>query len=140
MKKAYLLLIPVTIIAFVVICLGSIFGILALIFGSMKANPAYQMGMNMAKNDPAVIELLGSPIKDGFFVGGEIQGSEYCCPTANLETSISGPKAHGTISIYGLGQEGGTWKVEDMTIRIGGKIALTYSRAEAAEGFHKPLR
>ena len=140
MKKGYFLHIPFAIIAGIAVCIGAIFGILAIIFGMLKANPAYRMGMEMAKNDPAVNALLGSPIKDGFFVGGSVMSSEYCCATANLETSISGPKAHGTFSIYGLAHEDGSWTLEDATIRIGGKIALTYSSAEAAQGFHKPLR
>jgi hypothetical protein len=83
--------------------------------------------------------MFGTPIRDGFFVGGEISSSQYCCAAAQLDTSISGPKAHGTISIYGLQQEDGSWEVVDVNIRVGGKRVLTYSNSEASQGFHKPL-
>jgi hypothetical protein len=45
-----------------VACIGAVFGILALIFLPLRTHPAYRMGMDLVKNDPAVIELFGSPV------------------------------------------------------------------------------
>jgi hypothetical protein len=137
MKKASL---PPTAITFVAIaaCIGSVFGLLAFIFGTIKANTAYRLGMGLVKNDPAVIELLGSPVKDGFFVAGTIREFHFGGGYANLETSISGPRAHGTVCIYGTEHLNGVWQIDSLDIRVGGKIVLTYNGYEQDKEFHPP--
>jgi hypothetical protein len=138
MKKAYLP-ITVTIIATIVTCIGVVFGILALIFGILKSHPAYRMGMELVKNDPAVIELFGSPVEDGFWVAGTIRGFRYSGDIANLETSISGSRARGTVGIFGSEVEGGVWRIMSMSIHVGDKLVLVYSGSEPEKGF-QPVR
>ena len=137
MKKTFR--VAVTILASVVACIGVVFGILALIFGSFKSHPAYRMGMDLAKNDPMVIELFGSPVKDGFFVVGTTKEFRYGNDIANWETSISGPREHGTISIYGNEEDHDVWHIRDMTIRVDGRTVLVYRDDEPGEGF-RPVR
>jgi len=134
MKKTILLTIVILIVA-IVTCVGIFFGIFAITFGTLKSNPTYRMGMELVKNDPAVIELFGSPIKDGFFVFGKVQGFRYGGDVANLETIISGPKAHGTVSIFGKEDEDGAWRIFSITIRVGGKMVLIYDGSKPEEGF-----
>ncbi len=107
-----------------------------LFFRSLKENPAYQMGIDLARNDPAVVELFGSPIEDGFFANGEIQTGPEGSGTANLETSLSGPKARGTITIYGSqADKGSAWQIESINIRVDDKLVLSYQGSEADKGF-----
>ncbi|MFL6504739.1 MAG: cytochrome c oxidase assembly factor Coa1 family protein, partial [Candidatus Udaeobacter sp.] len=40
--------------------------ILLIVFSAMKSTDVYKQALARAKADPAVIEALGSPIKDGF--------------------------------------------------------------------------
>ena len=44
--------------------------ILVIVFSAMKSTDVYKEALARAKADPAVIEALGSPIKDGFPVSG----------------------------------------------------------------------
>lgn len=135
MKKTYLFGASVTAIVIAVICIGVICGIPAYIFGSMKFHPVYRMGLELAKNDPAVIELLGSPVKGGFLVIGTEKKYLYGGGTANWESSISGSKKHGRIFIFGTENDDGTWQVKDMDIRVDGRIVLMYEGSEPGKGF-----
>ncbi len=125
-------------IASIVACIAFVVGILALIFVPLRTNPVYRMGVELAKNDPAVIELLGSPVKDGFFVIGQTHGYFYGDDTANLQGSISGPKRHGLLFVYGQGK-GDTWKILSMSIRVDGKLVLTYDTSEQGFQPYKPV-
>jgi len=62
----------------------------------MKSTDVYKEALARAKADPAVIEALGSPIKDGFLVSGNtnVNGASG---ESNLAIPISGPKGKGTI-------------------------------------------
>jgi hypothetical protein len=138
MKKANLSVVVSTITT-IVVCIAVIFGILAIIIVPLKLNPAYRIGMDLIKNDPAVIEFFGSPVKPGFFIAGWIKGYRYGGDKANLETSISGPKAHGTVGILGTETENGEWRVDDMSIHVDGKLVLSYRGSEPDKGF-QPVR
>src|SRR5262249_32677484 len=70
--------------------------VLVVVFSAMKSTDIYKEASARAKADPAVIEALGSPIKDGFLVSGNtnLNGPSG---ESNLAIPISGPKAKGTI-------------------------------------------
>jgi Cytochrome oxidase complex assembly protein 1 len=65
---------------------------------------------------PAVVEALGSPIKEGFFVSGStnVNGA---AGEANLAIPISGPKGKGTIYVK-AGKSLGRWSYSDMVVEI----------------------
>jgi hypothetical protein len=134
-KKASLS-VTVSAIGVILACIGFVLGILALVFVPLKTHPVYRMGMDLAKNDPAVIELLGSPVKAGFLVVGTTRGYLHAGGSANLQSRISGPWAHGTIYIYGTRDEGGPWQIDDMSIGVGGEVVLRYRGSEPEKGFH----
>lgn len=89
--------------------------------------------MELVKNDAAVIERFGSPIKDSFLVFGTTSGSLYSGETANLQGFISGPKARGTVFIFGTKNQDGTCSISSITIRIGDEMVLAYSGPELEE-------
>ena len=65
---------------------------------------------------PAVIEALGSPIKEGFFVSGNtnVNGA---AGEANLAIPIFGPKGRGTI--YAKAAKSlGRWSYSDLVVEI----------------------
>ena len=78
-----------------VIFVGSI---LVIVFSAMKSTDVYKDALARARADPAVIEALGSPIKDGFLMSGNtnVNGA---AGEANLAIPISGPKGKGTIYV-----------------------------------------
>ena len=72
--------------------------IMLIVFSAVKSTDVYKDALARAKADPAVIEALGSPIKDGFLVSGNtnVNGASG---EANLAIPVSGPKANGTIYV-----------------------------------------
>jgi hypothetical protein len=134
MKKSSILILIVVILG----CIGVSFAVaggFALVSRHMKSYPFYQQAMEMVQNDPAVIELLGTPVKDSLFVMGNERKFTYGGGIANLDTSIRGPKGNATLSIFATYEEGQPWVVEDMTIRQEKKIILTYMRTSGDKGF-----
>jgi hypothetical protein len=80
-----------TILALFLVFVASI---LIIVFGAIKSTDPYRDAIARAKMHPAVIEALGSPIKEGFFVSGNtnVNGA---AGEANLAIPIFGPKGRG---------------------------------------------
>ncbi len=77
---------------------GFIALLFSLTFGVMRASGAYRQAVAAARADHTVVEMLGSPIEEGYFVMGEIElGRDR--GYANLTIPISGPRAKATIYV-----------------------------------------
>jgi hypothetical protein len=72
--------------------------ILSIVFGSMKASDPYRLAMDRATASPAVTQALGTPIKAGFFVSGNIS-VDGASGSAELAIPLSGPKGKGTVYV-----------------------------------------
>ena len=72
--------------------------ILVIVFSAMRSTAVYKEALARANADPAVIEALGSPIKEGFLMSGNtnVNGASG---ESNLAIPISGPKAKGAIYV-----------------------------------------
>jgi hypothetical protein len=72
--------------------------IVTIVFGMMKSSHAYKEALAMARADLHVQEALGSPIKEGLLVMGNISvnGSSG---HADLAIPVSGPQGSGTIYV-----------------------------------------
>ncbi len=77
---------------------GFIVLIVTIVFGMMKSAHAYKEALAMARADLYVKEALGSPIKEGLLVMGNINvnGSSG---HADLAIPVSGPEGSGTIYV-----------------------------------------
>jgi hypothetical protein len=97
-----------------VIFVGSI---LVIVFSAMKSTDVYRDALARAKADPAVIEALGSPIKDGFLVSGNtnVNGASG---ESNLAIPISGPKGKGTIYVSAK-KSLGQWNYSGLVVELG---------------------
>jgi Cytochrome oxidase complex assembly protein 1 len=76
-----------------------------------------QGGIGRAKADPAVIQALGSPIRDGFPVSGNtnVTGASG---ESNLAIPISGPKGKGTIYVS-ANKSLGQWNYLRRVVEVG---------------------
>ena len=94
-----------------------IFAILSFAFGIMKSTDVYKDTLAKVQADPAVIEALGSPIKDGIFFSGStnVNGASG---EANLAIPISGPKGKGTIYVVAV-KSAGLWNYSILAVEIG---------------------
>ena len=91
--------------------------ILVIVFSAMKSTDVYREALARAKADPAVIEALGSPIKDGFLVSGNtnVNGASG---ESNLAIPISGPKGKGTIYVS-ANKSLGQWNYSGLVVEVG---------------------
>jgi hypothetical protein len=97
-----------------VVFVGSI---LVIVFSGMKSTDVYKDALSRAERNPAVIEALGSPVKDGLLVSGStnVNGASG---ESNLAIPISGPKGKGTI--YVSAQKSlGRWSYSGLVVEIG---------------------
>ena len=91
--------------------------ILVIVFSAMKSTDVYKEALARAKADPAVIEALGSPIKDGFLLSGNtnVNGA---AGESNLAIPISGPKGKGTIYVS-ASKALGRWNYSGLVVEVG---------------------
>ena len=103
--------------------------ILVIVFSAMKSTEVYKEALARAKADPAVIEALGSPIKDGLLMSGNtnVNGASG---ESNLAIPISGPKGKGTIYVS-ANKSLGQWNYSGLTVEVG----QTHNRIDL---LHKP--
>lgn len=119
-----------TVMLLFVIFVGSI---LVIVFGAMKSTDVYKDALSQARGNSAVIEALGTPIKDGFLVSGNtnVNGASG---EANLAIPISGPKGKGTIYVSAK-KSLGQWKYSGLVVEVGQtheRIDLLQSPAPAS--------
>jgi hypothetical protein len=90
--------------------------IVIIVFGAIKSTDPYKDALARAKIHSAVIEALGSPIKEGFFVSGNtnVNGA---AGEADLAIPISGPKGKGTIYVKAA-KSLGRWTYSDLIVEI----------------------
>ena len=91
--------------------------ILVIVFSAMKSTEVHNEALARAKADPAVIEALGSPIKDGFLISGNtnVNGASG---ESNLAIPISGPKGKGTVYVSAI-KSLGQWNYSGLVVEVG---------------------
>jgi hypothetical protein len=102
-----------TVVLLFIIFIGSI---LMIVFSAMKSTAVYKEALARANADPAVIEALGSPIKDGFLVSGNTNVNGVS-GESNPAIPISGPESKGTIYVSAnklLGQ----WNYSGLVVEV----------------------
>ena len=107
--------------------------IVVIVFSAMKSTDVYKEALARAKADSAVVEALGSPIKDGFLVSGNsnVNGASG---ESNLAIPISGPKGKGTIYVSAT-KSLGRWIYSGLVVEISGthqRIDLLQAAAPAS--------
>jgi hypothetical protein len=99
------------------------------VFGAIKSTDAYKGALARAKNDPRVIEAIGTPIKGEWYVGGntEVSGGSG---KSDLSIPIRGPKGEATI--YAVATKfAGEWQYTKLVVKVkntGKTIDLTQTK------------
>ncbi|HEX8284367.1 MAG TPA: cytochrome c oxidase assembly factor Coa1 family protein [Pyrinomonadaceae bacterium] len=106
-------------------CLGLILGVVALVCGifffamsAIKSSDVYQGAVKAAQAHPAAVERLGEPVKDGWFVKGNIK-VDAGGGSADFEVPLSGPKKSGTLFVRAVNPDG-TWMYERLDLAVEG--------------------
>jgi hypothetical protein len=101
------------------LCLGALtvfvsffLAIFFLVTGVIRNTGAYTEAVAIAKNDPRVIDALGSPLKEGIWSSGSVQirGSSG---DADLEIYLHGPKGKGTLYVIAT-RSAGAWQFSNL--------------------------
>ena len=87
-----------------------------IIFSAIKSTDLYKDPLARAKTHPAVIEALGSPIREGFLVSGNTNVNA-ASGEGNLSIPISGPKGKGTIYVAAT-KSLGRWNYSGLVVEI----------------------
>lgn len=103
--------------AFLMFLVLAVGGVMA-IFGAMRSSDVAKESVLRAQANSLVVQGLGSPIKEGWFVSGSINVSTGS-GNADLSIPISGPKGEGTV--YVTAQKGaGEWTYTQMLAAVPG--------------------
>ena|ERR1700726_4447447 len=110
--------VPTGCLTIIILFVAFIASICLIVFGAMKSTDVYKDAVARAKANPAVIEALGSPIKEGMFVSGNtnVNGASG---ESNLSIPISGPKGKGTIYLSAK-KSLGRWGYQNLVVEIQG--------------------
>jgi Cytochrome oxidase complex assembly protein 1 len=123
--------VPVICIGAVVIAVGFFGLIYTAVSGMMKSSDAYKLAVQSAKTNPRVTREIGSPMKEGFFMTGNINLSNDS-GLANLAIPISGPKGKGTI--YAVASKTkGTWTFSSLVVQVDGRPKIDLKQKLQAE-------
>jgi hypothetical protein len=115
-KRNWKWFVPVGCFTVVLLFMVFVGSILVIVFSAMKSTDVYKEALARANTDPAVIEALGSPIKDGFLMSGNtnVNGA---AGESNLAIPISGPKGKGTIYVS-ANKALGQWNYSGLVVEI----------------------
>ena len=114
-------------------CLGLILagvllvgGIVFVAMSAIKSSEVYKGALGVVQTHPAAVERLGEPIKDGWFVQGNIK-LDATGGHANFEIPVSGPKNSGTLYVRAVSPDG-TWMYERLDLAVGGETVSLLDR------------
>ena len=94
-------------------------GIIAIVFGSIKSTDVYEEALARAQAHPAVIEALGEPVEDRWWVSGQINATGSS-GSADLAIPLRGSK--GTATIYAVASKSaGRWEYHTLEVEVEGR-------------------
>lgn len=103
------------IIGFVALFAAVVFiaALLGLIERQIKSSPVYEASVEQARGSGKVLETLGQPVVEGWFVSGELTESSDGGGHATLTIPLKGPKGKGTLRVA-AGRRAGHWQLSTL--------------------------
>ncbi len=123
-KRNWKWFVPVSLVCLLLFGVGVIALIFSLVMSSIKSSPVYTRALASAKDDPALIAELGSPIEAGWYVTGSISSTGQNS-YADFSIPIHGPRNSGTLHVMALkspvvkGME--DWKITALEAKVTGR-------------------
>ena len=107
---------PTGCLSLLVLLVAFVGSIALIVFSAMKSTDVYKDALARARVNRAVVESLGSPIKEGFLVSGNtnVNGASG---EANLSIPISGPNGKATIYVAAR-KSLGRWDYSGLIVEI----------------------
>ncbi|MBN1264168.1 MAG: hypothetical protein JXA25_01655 [Anaerolineales bacterium] len=82
-------------------------GIVSVVFGAIRSSEVYELAMDRALNNPEVTDVLGEPVKAGFFVRGSVNVNGPS-GEASLAIPLKGSISRGTLHVI-ASKTAGEW-------------------------------
>lgn len=95
---------------------GFVFAVFLFVMRMMHSFGAYQAAMTRARQDPALIAAIGTPIEEGWRVSGKISENNQT-GRADLTIPLSGPNGRATLHLR-ASKSAGAWKFSDLQVKI----------------------
>ena len=107
---------PLGCLSMLMVFVAFVASVALIVFSAMKSTDVYKDALARAKAHPSVIQVLGSPINEGFLVSGNtnVNGASG---EANLSIPISGPKGKGTIYVA-ANKSLGRWNYSGLIVEV----------------------
>ncbi len=102
--------------------------LVSLAMGAMKSSDVYRQAVAKARTNPTVVEKLGTPVAEGYFVSGNIN-VQNDSGNADLQIPISGPKGKAVIHAVAT-KSAGKWEYSRLTVSIEGQPAVDLLESE----------
>jgi hypothetical protein len=119
--------VPAGCLTIVLLGVGFVATLVFFVFGMMKNTDAYTDAVRAARDNPAVVAALGTPIEEGFMVSGSFNESGPS-GTADLAIPLRGP--HGAATVYVEAKKSaGEWTYTKMVA----EIEATHARIDLLE-------
>ena len=110
--------VPVGCLSIIVLCVAFVGIIVAAVFGAIRSSDVYSQALHTAQNDPRVIAALGTPVKPGFLIGGNVH-VENDRGNAQIDFPISGPKGKASVHAEAT-KSSGRWTYSVLRARVEG--------------------
>ena len=131
-RRHWMWIVPVGCLGVAMGFLGFIAILVVIVFGAIRSSDVVQEAVARAESHPSVAQSVGSPIKTGFFVTGNIQVSG-ASGAADLAIPVSGPRGHGTLYAVAT-KAAGRWQFSTLVLEMretGERIDLLADAGEA---------
>jgi hypothetical protein len=89
---------------------------MAVVSLSMKSLGAYKIAVKRAEADPRVTAAIGTPPREGWFIGGNFNGNG-ASGNAELAIPFSGPRGKGTIYLVAT-ESAGEWRFSKLIFQV----------------------
>ncbi len=93
-----------------------VFGFISVIIAVMRQSDVYQLAVARATASPAVVAAIGTPVKEGFFLKGNIHVSSHS-GQAQLEIPLEGPRASATVYVEAT-KAHDVWQFDLLTVQV----------------------
>lgn len=110
--------VPAGCLGVVLLLAGFVAAIVFVVFSAIKSNEVYRNAVEQARANQTVVQEMGEPIEEGWYVKGSVSESGGA-GSASLEIPISGPRRAGMIYADAI-RDAGEWKYTRLEVGIEG--------------------
>jgi hypothetical protein len=101
----------------IVLCALFVAALLIIVTSFFRSSDPYKESLRRAENDFLVTSKLGTSVKAGWFMQGEVNTAGGGGGNANITYSLRGSKAKGSMHVVGK-KANGTWKYSEIRVSV----------------------